>query len=72
MKLSHMYTLFSLATIAAMAVNSQMGTTIKVAVGEGGSLRYTPNNITAKIGSAIEFNFFSEREQSNPKPTLLS
>ncbi|KAH6668491.1 Cupredoxin [Halenospora varia] len=56
MKLSH--TLFGFATIAAMDVNSQMGTTIKVAVGEGGSLRYTPNNITAKVGSAIEFDFF--------------
>jgi plastocyanin len=56
MKLSN--TLLGLAAIAAMAVNSQMGTTIRVAVGEGGSLRYSPNNITAKVGTAIEFNFF--------------
>ncbi|KAH6668382.1 Cupredoxin, partial [Halenospora varia] len=56
MKLSN--TLLGLAAIAAMAVNSQMGTAIRVAVGESGSLRYSPNNITAKVGTAIEFNFF--------------
>jgi hypothetical protein len=56
MKLPNM--LLGFAAIAAMAVNSQMGTTIKVAVGEGESLRYSPNNITAKVGTAIEFNFF--------------
>ncbi|KAH6668307.1 hypothetical protein B0J14DRAFT_641890 [Halenospora varia] len=55
MKLSH--TLFGFATIAAMDVNSQMGTTIKVAVGEGGSLRYTPNNITAKNHSVVQSSF---------------
>lgn len=56
MKLPNM--LLGFAAIAAMAVNSQMGTTIRVAVGEGESLRYSPNNITAKVGTAIEFNFF--------------
>lgn len=50
--------LFSLATIIAIAVNYQIGTMIRVAVGKSGSLRYTPNNITTEVGTTIEFNFF--------------
>jgi hypothetical protein len=70
MKLSN--TLLGLAAIAAMTVNSQMGTTIRVAVGEGGSLRYSPNNITAKVGTAIEFNFFPNvSNQIEDLPTKL-
>ena len=56
MKLTN--TLLGFAAIAAMAVNSQRGATIQVAVGEGGLLRYSPNSIAAKVGDAIEFNFF--------------
>lgn len=42
---------------AAATANAQTGTTIKVSVGENG-LTYTPNNITAAVGTAIEFDFF--------------
>ena len=56
MKLPNM--LLGFAAIAAMAVNSQIGTTIRVAISKGESLQYSPNNITAKFGTAIEFNFF--------------
>jgi hypothetical protein len=64
--------LLSIAAIAAMAANSQMGTTIRVAVGEGESLRYSPNNITAKVGTAIEFNFFPNvSNQVENLPTKL-
>jgi len=42
---------------AAASANAQAGTTIQVAVGQNG-LTYTPNNITAAVGTAIEFSFF--------------
>jgi hypothetical protein len=66
MKLTN--TLFGLAAIG----NSQAETTIQVAVGEGGILRYNPNNITAEVGTAIEFSFFPNvSNQIEDLPTTL-
>lgn len=59
--------LLGLATIAAIAVNSQKGTTIQVAVGEGGILRYSPNNITAKVSTYIDLYRSSRSLRSLPR-----
>jgi plastocyanin len=48
---------FGVLAAAAATANAQAGTTIQVNVGQDG-LTYTPNNITAKVGTAIEFSFF--------------
>ena len=59
--------------IAAATANAQTGTTIQVAVGQNG-LTYTPNNITAAVGTAIEFSFFPKvcLSPSLPTPTKLT
>ena len=58
---------------AAASANAQAGTTIQVAVGQNG-LTYTPNNITAAVGTAIEFSFFPKvcLFPSLPTPTKLT
>jgi len=42
---------------AAATANAQTGNTIQVTVGQNG-LTYSPNNITAAVGTAVEFSFF--------------
>jgi plastocyanin len=37
--------------------NSQAASTIKVSVGADGKLAYSPNNITASVGTQVEFSF---------------
>jgi len=51
-------TLLGLAAVTVASVSAQAGTTIKVTVGEGGVLNYSPNNIAATAGTAVEFDFF--------------
>jgi hypothetical protein len=63
----------SVLAAAAATANAQTGTTIQVAVGQSG-LTYTPNNITAAVGTAIEFSFFPKvcLSASLPTPTKLT
>jgi len=51
-------TLFGLVAVAAASVNAQAGTTVKVTVGDGGVLQYSPNNLAVAVGTAVEFDFF--------------
>ena len=51
-------TLFGLVAVTAASVNAQAGATIKVTVGAGGVLQYSPNNLVAAVGTAVEFDFF--------------
>lgn len=51
-------TIFGLAAFAAATANAQAGTTVKVTVGANGVLQYSPNNLVAEVGTAIEFDFF--------------
>lgn len=56
MYLSSMF--FGLITFAAATVQAQAGTTIQVTVGADGKLQYSPNDITAAVGTNVEFSFF--------------
>jgi plastocyanin len=51
-------TLFGLVAVAAASVNAQAGATVKVTVGDGGVLQYSPNSLAVAVGTAVEFDFF--------------
>ena len=48
----------SLAALVASTVHVQAGATVQVTVGENDELLYSPNDITAAVGTAVEFSFF--------------
>lgn len=53
----HFSTTLAFVAAAATSVSAQAGTTIKVAVGETG-LTYSPSDIKAPVGTAVEFSFY--------------
>jgi plastocyanin len=50
--------LFSLVALVASTVHAQAGTTVQVTVGANGALAFSPNAITAAVGTAVQFSFF--------------
>ena len=47
----------TISVLVAAFASANAATTIQVAVGQNG-LTYTPNDITAAVGTAVEFSFF--------------
>ncbi|KAE9367354.1 Cupredoxin [Stipitochalara longipes BDJ] len=51
---------FSTALAAAASVALAQAVTIPVTVGDGGLLKFVPNDIQANVGDQIEFSFFAK------------
>jgi len=54
----HFSALVGAFALSAAGVSAQVGTTVKVTVGADGKLGFNPKNITAAVGTQVEFSFY--------------